>query len=79
VHPTQRAPPGLIEGVQTPEMITRHFRNTLYYIQGKKNAAAAATGGGGGGVGVGEGGGAAMGRYDEVDVVGALLKMGIGR
>ena len=51
----------------------------MYYIQGKKNAAAAATGGGGGGVGVGEGGGAAMGRYDEVDVVGALLKMGIGR
>jgi vacuolar protein sorting-associated protein 35 len=62
-------------------MITRHFRNTLYYIQGKKNAAAAAGGGGGGGGGggVGERGGAAMGRYDEVDVVGALLKMGIGR
>ncbi|KIM81736.1 hypothetical protein PILCRDRAFT_488550 [Piloderma croceum F 1598] len=83
VHPTQRAPPGLIEGVQTPEMITRHFRNTLYYIQGKKNAAAAASGGTGVGVGVGEGaggaGGAGIGRYDEVDVVGALLKMGIGR
>jgi vacuolar protein sorting-associated protein 35 len=79
VHPTQRAPPGLIEGVQTPEMITRHFRNTLYYIQGKKNAAAAAAGAG---VGVGEGAGGAgvgVGRYDEVDVVGALLKMGIGR
>ncbi len=25
VHPAQRAPPGLLEGVQTPEMITRHF------------------------------------------------------
>lgn len=61
VHPSQRAPPGLIEGVQTPEMIARHFRNTLYYIQSKKN---------------GEG---ANARYDDVDVVGALLKMGIGR
>lgn len=61
VHPSQRAPPGLIEGVQTPEMIIRHFRNTLYYIQSKKN---------------GEG---ANPRFDDVDVVGALLKMGIGR
>ncbi|EGN92708.1 hypothetical protein SERLA73DRAFT_117008 [Serpula lacrymans var. lacrymans S7.3] len=59
VHPSQRAPPGLIEGVQTPEMITRHFRNTLYYIQTKKNSNEA--------------------RWDNVDVVGALLKMGIGR
>lgn len=66
VHPTQRAPPGLIEGVQTPEMITRHFRNTLYYIQTKKIAASN-----------GEAG--SNSRYDEVDVVGALLKMGIGR
>ena len=41
VHPSQRAPPGLLEGVQTPEMITRHFRNTLLYIQTKKAAAAA--------------------------------------
>lgn len=66
VHPSQRAPPGLIEGVQTPEMISRHFRNTLYYIQTKKHAAAS-----------GEAG--ANVRYEEVDVVGALLKMGIGR
>ena len=73
MHPTQRAPPGLIEGVQTPEMITRHFRNTLFYIQGKKEAAAA------GGAEAGVGGRRVVGRYDEVDVVGALLKMGIGR
>ena len=65
VHPTQRAPPGLLEGVQTPEMITRHFRNTLYYIQSKKVAAAGAEGGGS--------------RWDDVDVVGATLKMGITR
>ncbi|EPQ61153.1 vacuolar protein sorting-associated protein 35 [Gloeophyllum trabeum ATCC 11539] len=58
VHPSQRAPPGLLEGVQTPEMISRHFRNTLYYIQTKKNAAAGT-------------------RWDDVEVVGALLKMGI--
>ncbi|KAF9507321.1 hypothetical protein BS47DRAFT_1377951 [Hydnum rufescens UP504] len=39
LHPTARAPPGLIEGVQAPEMIIRHFRNTLDYIQGKKDDA----------------------------------------
>jgi vacuolar protein sorting-associated protein 35 len=61
VHPSQRAPPGLIEGVQTPEMIGKHFRNTLGFIQMKKEA------------------GGAKGRWEEVDVVGALLKMGIGR
>lgn len=47
-------------------MITRHFRNTLYYITRKQAAA-----------GAGEVG--ADKRYEEVDVVGALLKMGIGR
>lgn len=66
VHPSQRAPPGLIEGVQTPDMITKHFRNTLYYIQRRKYAAA-------------EGTGAVDPRWEEVDVVGALLKMGITR
>ncbi|PPQ71940.1 hypothetical protein CVT26_007169 [Gymnopilus dilepis] len=66
VHPSQRAPPGLIEGVQTPEMITKHFRNTLLYIQRRKYAAS-------------EGTGNVDSRWDEVDVVGALLKMGIGR
>ncbi|KAJ7596302.1 vacuolar protein sorting-associated protein 35 [Mycena floridula] len=64
VHPSQRAPPGLLEGVQAPEMITRHFRNTLYYIQRRKGAAS-------------EGG--ADSRWDDVDVVGAMLKLGIGR
>ena len=39
LHPTSRAPPGLIEGVQAPDMIIRHFRNTLDYIQSKKNDA----------------------------------------
>ncbi|KAE9389999.1 vacuolar protein sorting-associated protein 35 [Gymnopus androsaceus JB14] len=66
VHPSQRAPPGLIEGVQTPEMIIRHFRNNLYYIQQRKDAAAEGSLGG-------------DSRWDEVEVVGALLKMGIRR
>lgn len=61
VHPSQRAPPALIEGVQTPEMIVRHFRNTLVYIQTRKNAADVDP------------------RWDEVDVVGAVLKMGLGQ
>ncbi|EAU93279.2 vacuolar protein sorting-associated protein 35 [Coprinopsis cinerea okayama7 len=66
VHPSQRAPPGLIEGVQTPEMITRHFRNTLIHIQNRKNAAM-------------DGEPGIDPRWDDVDVVGAVLKMGIGR
>ncbi|GLB36714.1 putative plays a role in vesicular protein sorting [Lyophyllum shimeji] len=66
VHPSQRAPPGLIEGVQTPEMITRHFKNTLAYIQRRKNASY-------------DGNTPVDTRWDDVDVVGALLKMGIGR
>ena len=62
VHPLQRAPVGLLEGVQTPEMITRHFRNTLLHIQAKKAAAEGTPGT----------------RWDDVDIVGALLKMGLG-
>ncbi|KAG6840716.1 hypothetical protein C0991_004859 [Blastosporella zonata] len=68
VHPSQRAPPGLIEGVQTPEMITRHFKNTLGYINQKKNAPHDTSGST-----------PANTRWDDVDVIGALLKMGIGR
>jgi vacuolar protein sorting-associated protein 35 len=60
VHPSQRAPAGLLEGVQTPEMITRHFRNMLHYIQSKKHSTDSA-------------------RWVDVDVVGAMLKMGITR
>ncbi|KAH9982074.1 vacuolar protein sorting-associated protein 35 [Lactifluus volemus] len=53
VHPSQRAPAGLLEGVQTPDMITRHFRNTLLYIQAKKVAAEGTPGT----------------RWDDVDIV----------
>ncbi|KAI6046979.1 vacuolar protein sorting-associated protein 35 [Pisolithus marmoratus] len=55
LHPSQR-----IEGVASPEMITRHFQNTLSYIHAKKTSEN-------------------PGRYDEVEVVGAFLKMGITR
>ncbi|KAG2361915.1 vacuolar protein sorting-associated protein 35 [Suillus spraguei] len=55
LHPSQR-----IEGVSTPEVITRHFRNTLAYIHAKKTAEN-------------------PGQWDEVEVVGAFLKMGITR
>lgn len=55
LHPSQR-----IEGVATPEVITRHFRNTLAYIHAKKTAEN-------------------PGQWDEVEVVGAFLKMGITR
>ncbi|KAG7446443.1 vacuolar protein sorting-associated protein 35 [Guyanagaster necrorhizus] len=60
VHPSQRAPPGILDGVQTPEMITRHFRNTLIHIQTRKDVAP-------------------EGPWGEVDVIGAMLKMGLGR
>ncbi|KAI0044890.1 vacuolar protein sorting-associated protein 35 [Auriscalpium vulgare] len=63
VHPSQRAPAGLLDGVQTPEMIARHFRNTLAYIQTKKSA-------------LDEGQG--NDRWADVDIVGAQLKMGLG-
>ncbi|KAG2049135.1 vacuolar protein sorting-associated protein 35 [Suillus hirtellus] len=55
LHPSQR-----IEGVATPDVITRHFRNTLTYIHAKKTAEN-------------------PGQWDEVEVVGAFLKMGITR
>ena len=60
VHPSQRSPPGLTENVQTLDIILCHFRNTLLYIQTRKNAAGADP------------------CWDEVDVVGAMLKMGLG-
>lgn len=46
-------------------MITRHFRNTLAYIQSKKALAAVEPN--------------TNSRWDDVDVVGAMLKMGITR
>jgi len=66
VHPSQCAPPSLIEDVQSPEMIQRHFRSTLVHIQRRKNVA--------------EGFNPEINsKWDKVDVASACLKMGIGR
>lgn len=55
---------GLIEGVNTPEAVTRHFRNTLLYINGRKDGANEQT--------TEE----VMRLYQDVDVTGVLLKYG---
>jgi len=67
VHPSQSIPPSLISGVQTPEMIQRHFRSILVHIQRRKYATV-------------EGVNREIdSKWDEVDVTSACLKMGIGR
>jgi vacuolar protein sorting-associated protein 35 len=62
LHPSSRAPPGLVEGVHTPDMITRHFKNTLLYIQAKKDDPEETAV-----------------DWSSIDIVGAVLKMGISR
>ncbi|KZV60603.1 vacuolar protein sorting-associated protein 35 [Peniophora sp. CONT] len=62
--PDARPTAGLLEGVHTPDAIARHFRNTLVYISHKKALAEE---------------GKANERWNEVDIVGAVLKMGVGR
>ncbi|BGO95275.1 hypothetical protein NBRC10512_003038 [Rhodotorula toruloides] len=57
---------GLIEGVNTPEAVTRHFRNTLLYINGRKDGANEQT--------TEE----VTRLYQDVDVTGVLLKYGAG-
>lgn len=59
VHSPQRGPPGLIDGVQSPDMIVRHFRNTLRYIQARTSSAGADV------------------RWEEVNIIGALLEAGL--
>jgi len=67
VHSSQRAPLSLAEGGQTLEMVQKHFRSTLVHIQRRKNVAV-------------EGANREIDlKWDEVDVIGACLKMGIGR
>lgn len=59
-YSSSRVPPGLVEGVQTSDMIRRHFKNTLIHIQNRK-----------------ESGGKEGADWDQIDIVGALLKMGL--
>ncbi|GAA5862097.1 hypothetical protein JCM3774_006174 [Rhodotorula dairenensis] len=57
---------GLIEGVNTPEAVVRHFKNTLRYIDGRKDGANEQTNE------------EVMRLYADVDVTGVLLKLGAG-
>lgn len=75
VHPSSASPPGLVDGVNSPDLIVKHFKNTLRYIQSKQAQHAAR--------GNDE---PAEGEDDEdakpvdwsaVDVVGGSLKMGL--
>lgn len=85
MHPTSgSATSGLIEGVNTAEAVTRHFKNTLNYIQGRKEGLGhdgqLATS-------VADGADSAAGRaaqlaalesaklFENVDVAGPLLKL----
>lgn len=63
VHPTSgSATSGLIEGVATAEAVMRHFKNTLLYIQARKDGVRHEGGGP-----AGSGGGAGTGGDDEGD------------
>ena len=68
IHPSLHAPPGLIEGMETPDMISKHFYNTLVHIKNRKSAYKN---------GSGEVDKDLKDRWDEVNIVGASLKMGI--
>lgn len=85
VHPSAgSATSGLIEGVNTAEAVIRHFRNTLGYIEARKEGRGhEGLGGGGGGLGgeataAGGGVGAeeAQRLFEDVEVAGPLLKLG---
>lgn len=58
---------GLIEGVNTPEAVARHFGATLRYVQSRKDGANEATTED------------IMRLYEDVDVAGVLLKLGQGQ
>jgi vacuolar protein sorting-associated protein 35 len=69
VHPTAtNATSGLIEGQLHPDAVIQHFRSTLAYIASRKEAAIAAHGAEFNGLGK---------NFDEVDLVGSLIKMGL--
>ncbi|WWC58657.1 uncharacterized protein I303_101201 [Kwoniella dejecticola CBS 10117] len=76
VHPSSVGAGGLVEGVGEGEMIVKHFRNTLHYIQGRQCQAAEADT-------TAETEGAEEDKkkvdWESVDVVGGCLKMGISR
>jgi len=61
LYSSSRATQGLVEGVHTPDMITRHFKNTLIHIRDYKAAGSQDDGA----------------DWDQIDIAGALLKMGL--
>ncbi|KAL7424760.1 retromer complex subunit Vps35 [Cryptotrichosporon argae] len=67
VHPSSASPPGLVDGVNAPDMIVKHFKNTLMYIKTKQTRGQADA----------DGDDDRRVNWDEVDVVGGCLKMGI--
>ncbi|WVR05955.1 hypothetical protein IAU60_002982 [Kwoniella sp. DSM 27419] len=85
VHPSSVGAGGLVEGVTSGDMIVKHFRNTLTYIQGRQRQAAeaveSASDGGDKEAGSGEEEEGVKKKVDweSVDVIGGCLKMGIAR
>lgn len=91
VHPQSVGAPGLVDGVNSPDMIVRvspgmarlggahvqHFRNTLTYIQTRQRQHA--DGGAGEDGDEAEKDGVKKVDWESVDVVGGCLKMGISR
>ncbi|EIW72419.1 hypothetical protein TREMEDRAFT_41747 [Tremella mesenterica DSM 1558] len=73
VHPSAASPPGLVDGVNSPDMIVKHFRNTLTYIRMRQQQASDR-----------EPSEETTEEqktvpWDNVDVTGACLKMNVGR
>lgn len=67
VHPTSSsATAGLVEGVSSPDSIVQHFRSTLAYLHSRKEGALS-----------GGATGPLQDAFNEVDLVGSLLKMGL--
>ncbi|WRT64227.1 uncharacterized protein IL334_001156 [Kwoniella shivajii] len=82
VHPSSAGAGGSVEGVGEGEMIVKHFRNTLTYIQGRQRQAAESTedsSDSGTGTGSANEGDEKKKKVDweSVDVIGGCLKMGI--
>ncbi|KAK9893385.1 vacuolar protein sorting-associated protein 35 [Cystobasidium minutum MCA 4210] len=69
VHPTAtNATSGLIEGQLHPDNVIQHFRSTLAYLHSRKESAISTHGTEFNGIGK---------MFDEVDLVGSLIKMGL--
>ncbi|WVQ85663.1 hypothetical protein IAT38_007829 [Cryptococcus sp. DSM 104549] len=78
VHPSS-AGGGLVEGVSGGDMIVKHFRNTLLYIQSRQRQAQDQADAAAGGEEAEGKEGKKKVDWESVDVVGGCLKMGLGR